>query len=541
MTDVDAATSPTSTTSPSTVDLDHAACYEAVRRRDARFDGHFFTGVTTTGIFCRPSCPARTPRSSNVRFFVHAAAASEAGFRPCRRCRPELAPGHPEWNRRADLAGRAMALIEQGVVDQHGVGGLADRLGVSERHLRRELNAEVGAGPVQLARTRRLWLARILLDQTNLAVTDVAFASGFGSIRQFNDAFREAFDATPSSLRRRPDAAPAGATELTLDLPARGPARWDDLRRFLASRAVDGLETVDGDTIRRGVPGGWIELTGHPDDTGVRLRCSVDRLDRVAELVPLIRRVADLDTDRAAVADHLADDPELATRLARRPLPPLPGAFDPFELAIRAVVGQQVSVAAAATLLARLVDLADPVADGDSARSDDGPDQPQGRTDDEGPGGGSMLRHQGFPTAEQVAAAPLDRLGMPDRRRQTIRTVAEAVADGRLDLSIGADRRQLEADLLALPGIGPWTAGYVAMRAAGDPDGWPSGDLVLRQSITPPGQPTIAAKDLDAMAEAWRPWRGYAAMLLWATANPDPPSDPDPHSSSPDTPIDSEK
>ena len=236
MTTIDPTTAGGGTPEPA---LDHRACYEAVRRRDARFDGRFYTAVTTTGIFCRPSCPARTPRATNVRFFSHAAAASDAGFRPCRRCRPELAPGHPEWNRRADLAGRAMALIEQGVVDREGVSGLATRLAVSERHLRRELTAVVGAGPVQLAKTRRLWLARMLLDQTNLAVTDVAFASGFSSVRQFNEAFRHAFDATPSSLRRRPDTAARGATELTLALSGRGPVRWGDLHRFLSMPGGD--------------------------------------------------------------------------------------------------------------------------------------------------------------------------------------------------------------------------------------------------------------------------------------------------------------
>ena len=479
--------------------LDHAACYEAVRRRDARFDGRFYTAVTTTGIFCRPSCPARTPRSTNVRFFAHAAAASEAGFRPCRRCRPELAPGHPEWNRRADLVGRAMALIEQGVVDRDGVRGLADRLGVSERHLRRELTAEVGAGPVQLARTRRLWLARDLLDQTNLSVTDVAFASGFGSVRQFNDAFRQAFDATPTSLRRRPDTAATGATELTLTLRGRGPARWHDLHRFLRARTVDGLEVAGDDRFRRGIAGGWIELSGLADDQGIRVDASLDRLDRMAELIPLLRRVADLDTDREAVADHLRLDPDLGRRLDDRPLPALPGAFDPFELAVRAVVGQQVSVAGAATTLARLLDVV----------ADSSPDD----TDHD-----SGLRHHGFPTAEAVALAPLDRVGMPDRRRQTIRALAEAVADGRIDLSPAVDLRQLEQQLLDLPGIGPWTAGYVAMRALGDPDGWPSGDLVLRQSLSPAAGPLLAGRDLDRRAEDWRPWRGYAAMLLWATA-----------------------
>lgn len=495
--------------------LDHAACYEAIRRRDARFDGRVYTGVTTTGIFCRPSCPARTPRSTNVRFFAHAAAASEAGFRPCRRCRPELAPGHPEWNRRADLTGRALALIEEGVVDRDGVTGLADRLGVSERHLRRELKAEVGVGPVQLARTRRLWLARILLDQTNLSVTDVAFASGFGSVRQFNDAFRETFDATPSTLRRRVDRAsgadPDGVTELTLTLRGRGPVRWSDLLGFLTTRAIDGMELVTDGRFRRGVPGGWIELSGLPDDDGVRLWCRLDRLDRVADLVPLIRRVADLDTDRTAVAEDLRADPDLAARLDRRALPALPGAFDPFELAIRAIVGQQVSVAGAATTLARLVELANATG-GDSAN----PSVMEG----------SGLRWSGFPSAEAVAGAPLDEVGMPGKRRQTIRAVAEAVADGRLDLSAGADRDQVERQLLALPGIGPWTAGYIAMRALGDPDGWPSGDLVLRQSLTADGEPLMSGRDLDRRAERWQPWRGYAAMLLWATSKDASPSTP---------------
>jgi len=492
--------------------LDHAACYEAIRRRDARFDGRVYTGVTTTGIFCRPSCPARTPRSTNVRFFAHAAAASEAGFRPCRRCRPELAPGHPEWNRRADLTGRALALIEQGVVDRDGVRGLADRLAVSERHLRRELKAEVGVGPVQLAKTRRLWLARILLDQTNLSVTDVAFASGFGSVRQFNDAFRSAFDATPSTLRRRADRAAepdrAEVTELTLTLRGRGPIQWPALHGFLAARAIDGLEHVTEHSFHRGVPGGSIELTGSADDDSIRLHCRLDRLDRVAELVPLVRRVADLDTDRAAVADHLRSEPVLAERLDRRPLPALPGAFDPFELAVRAIVGQQVSVAGAATTLANLVDLATPTT---------------GQDGDEATG----IRFNGFPSAEAVAEAPLDQVGMPGKRRASLRSLAEAVAEGRLDLSVGADRQRTEAQLLALPGIGPWTAGYIAMRALGDPDGWPSGDLVLRQSVTAAGDELVPSRELDRKAEHWRPWRGYAAMLLWATSKDQvsPPND----------------
>lgn len=486
--------------------LDHDACYEAIRRRDARFDGRFYTAVTTTGIFCRPSCPARTPRVSNVRFYSHAATASDAGFRPCRRCRPELAPGHPEWNRRADLAGKALALIEQGVVDTDGVAGLAKRLAVSERHLRRELREVVGTGPTQLAQSRRLWLARMLLDQTNLSVTDVAFASGYSSIRQFNDAFKRAFDATPSSLRRRPDTAATGATEVTLTLSCRGSAQWSDLHRFLSARAITGLEESGENRFRRGVPGGWIELRGTEEDDRILLNCSLDRLDRVAQLVPMIRRVADLDTDLTPVAEQLSTDPELAARLINRPLPRLPGAFDPFELAVRAVVGQQVSVAGAATTLGRLVLLAtedsetgtgnEPAEQGDRASPDRGNDRLLG----------------GFPSAAKVAAAPLDRLGMPGKRRATVLALASAVADGTIDLSPAADRERTTAQLLEVPGIGPWTAGYIAMRALNDPDGWPVGDLVLRNSLG------VDAKTLEKRAETWRPWRAYAAMTLWGTA-----------------------
>lgn len=477
---------------PDVAALDHDACYAAIQRRDSRFDGRFYTAVTSTGIFCRPSCPAKTPRSSNVTFFAHPAAASTAGFRPCRRCRPELSPGHPEWNRRADLTGKALALIEEGVVDTEGVSGLASRLGVSERHLRRELKVVVGTGPTQLARSRRLWLARLMLDQTNLAITDVAFASGFSSVRQFNDAFRQAFDATPSTLRRRPDTAASGATELTLTLSCRGPVQWDDLHRFLTARAIDGLEHSEPDRFRRGVPGGWIELQRAESEDKIQLRCSLDSLDRVAQLVPMVRRVADLDTDPDRVGDHLRSDPDLAARLDRRPLPRLPGTFDPFELTIRAVVGQQVSVAGARTTLAKLVSLA---------------------TDGSGePAGAGEIVHHGFPSADQIASAPLDRLGMPGKRRATVKAIAELVADGQLDLSPAADREQTVQRLLAVPGIGPWTAGYVAMRALNDPNGWPVGDLVLRNSLG------VDAKELERRAERWQPWRAYAALLLWSTS-----------------------
>ncbi len=492
-------------------DLDHGACYQAISKRDARFDGRFFTAVTSTGIFCRPSCPARTPKSTNVRFFAHAAAASEAGFRPCRRCRPELAPGHPEWNRRADLAGRAVRLIQQGVVDRDGVVGLAAQLGVSQRHLRRELKQELGTGPIQLAQTRRLSLARLLLDQTNLSITDIAFASGFNSIRQFNDGFRSAFRATPTDLRRRPDAAPTGKTDLTITLPCRGPVRWTDLHRFLSTRAIRGLESANETGFRRGVPGGQVELRGTEDDDRLTIRCSLDRLDRLADLVGLVRSVADLDTDLEPIAAHLATDPELSRRLDRRPLPRLPGAFDRFEVAIRAIIGQQVSVAAACTTLSKLVTLAT------GTEPKESPTGAETAGAETGAEGHRPIVHHGFPTAAQVANAPLEQLGVPGRRRQTVRAIAEAVAEGRIDLGPAAEIDEQIPALLEIPGIGPWTAGYIAMRALSNPDGWPSGDLVLRQSF---GDVTVT--DLDCRAEGWQPWRAYAALLLWATSDLDP-------------------
>ncbi len=498
--------------------LDHQTCYDVIRRRDARFDGRFFTAVTSTGIFCRPSCPARTPKKANVRFYPHAATASEAGFRPCRRCRPELAPGHPEWNRRADLTGRALRAIEGGAVDRLGVKGLAAELGVSERHLRRELQREVGTGPLQLARARRLWLARLLLDQTSLSITEVAFAAGFGSLRQFNDSVRDAFKASPSELRRRPAAPaqtdgggrgdPIGGT-VSLELPCRGRLGWDALHRFFAARAIPGLEEATDDGFRRhlgptgsttggvGDPAastdeGWLELRA-PGDDALTLSVSLPDLSILADLLPIVRRVADLDTDLEPIEEHLRTDPELARRLDRVPLGRLPGPFDPFEVAVRAVVGQQVSVAGARTLLGRLLALV-------SATSPE-------------------IGATGFPTPDAVAATDLTELGMPQRRKDTITTVARAVADGAVDLGPNADSEEVATQLLALPGIGPWTAGYIAMRALGDPDGWPAADLVLCQSLG------VTKQELADRSAAWRPWRAYAALVLWHTAH-DTPTEP---------------
>ncbi len=494
--------------------LDHDACYSAISRRDSRFDGRFYTAVTSTGIFCRPSCPARTPRPTNVRFYPHAASAVEAGFRPCRRCRPELAPGHREWNRRQDLVGRAVNLIDQGALDHQSVSDLANRLCVSERHLRRELRAELGTGPVQLATTRRLWLARTLLDQTSLPISDIAFAAGFASIRQFNDVFSKAFQATPSELRRRPRPNPNRPSSLVLQLPARGAFNWPELHRFLAYRAIDGLEMADDTSFTRLLPEGSVTLGGPdsynagPDGVGLRVEFRVNDLGALSQWIPVLRAVCDLDTDVGAVTDALQADRGLATVLAQ-PVPRLPGAFDRFEIAVRAIVGQQVSVASARTTLGRLVALADPDSTSARANVDDQPN-----VDDQ------LEPGRRFPTPEQFLQLPLDEVGMPGQRRQTLRALAQAVADGTVDLTDDAKADQAAERLLTIRGIGPWTAGYITMRAFQHPDAWPDNDLVVVQAAEQ--KLDIDRTELTRRSDQWRPWRAYAALALWRSQSQPP-------------------
>lgn len=462
---------------------DHEACYRAVQARDARFDGRFCTAVVTTGIYCRPSCPARTPKAGNVRFFACAAAAEEAGFRACKRCRPESAPGDPAWDRRADLVGRAVRLIADGAAADEGIPGLARRLHVSERHLRRLFVAELGAGPLQVAATRRLALARILLDQTDLPVTQVAFAAGFASIRRFNAAMASAYGSAPSVLRERQKAGPSGA--LRLRLPARPPFAGDTVLAFLGGHTTPGIEEVVGGTYRRTVDGGIVAAT--PDATGLTVELEVDDVRRVGPLVGAMRRLFDLDCDPAAVADVLGRDPLLVPALALTPGVRLPGAFDGFEVAVRTVLGQQVSVAGATTLAARLVRACgDPL---------------------DAPSGG--LTHR-FPTPAALASADLSTIGLTTARSASLRAVAAAVADGSLDLSPAADREAATRTLLSLPGIGPWTTALVAARALGDPDALPASDLALRRAAG------LETRALLARAEAWRPWRSYATFALWA-------------------------
>ncbi|MEV0260100.1 AlkA N-terminal domain-containing protein [Streptomyces sp. NPDC050617] len=509
--------------------------YEAVRGRDARFDGEFFFAVSTTGIYCRPSCPAVTPKRANVRFYASAAAAQGAGFRACRRCRPDAAPGSAEWNVRADLVGRAMRLIGDGVVDREGVGGLAARLGYSSRQVHRQLTEELGAGPVALARAQRAHTARVLLQTTMLPVTELAFAAGFASVRQFNDTIREIYASTPTGLRGSARPAPAGRVRNTgqderdhpapagvpLRLAYRGPYAAREIFDFLQRRAIAGIEDILGPTgartyrrtlrlpygtavaevdehgagrgrarnatataAARGetADGGWLECRLHLTD-----------LRDLATAVARLRRLFDLDADPYAVAERLGADPWLSPLVAARPGLRSPGAADSDELAVRAVLGQQVTVAAGRRLAGVLV-----AAYGKPLSAPDG-----------------ALTHV-FPEPGVLADAPLTELGMPDARRRALRTVSGALADGRVALDPGVDRDATEQALLALTGIGPWTARYMRMRALGDPDVFLPGDAGVRHGLAAIGATAEAA-------EGWRPWRSYALHHLWNAATPATP------------------
>ncbi|WP_062214171.1 AlkA N-terminal domain-containing protein [Streptomyces sp. NBRC 109706] len=480
--------------------MDDDSRYEAVRSRDERFDGVFFTAVLTTGIFCRPSCPATTPKRANVRFLPSAAAAQGAGFRACRRCRPDAVPGSAEWNVRADLVGRAMRLIGDGVVDREGVAGLADRLGYSARQVQRQLVAELGAGPIALARAGRAHTARILLQTTELPITEIAFAAGFASVRQFNDTLREVYDRTPSALRATAPAAgraePVEGAGVPLRLAYRGAYDARQVFDFLARRALPGVEETLGApgarTYRRtlALPHGSgiaevAESAGAQDRRWLPCRLFLTDLRDLTCAVQRLRRLFDLDADPYAVADRLGGRPGLGPLVARAPGLRSPGAVSSDELAIRAVLGQQVTVGAARTLGGRLV----------AALG-----KPLGRPD----GGLTHL----FPEPAALAEAELAELGMPESRRATLRTLGAALADGRVQLSPGVDRDEAERRLRALRGIGPWTAGYVRMRALGDPDVFLPGDAGVRHGLA-----LIGATVADA--EHWRPWRSYALHHLW--------------------------
>lgn len=477
--------------------MDFERCYRAVESRDARFDGWFITAVLTTGIYCRPSCPTPVrPKRENVRFYPTAAAAQLAGFRACKRCRPDASPGSPEWNARGDMVGRAMRLIASGIVDREGVAGLARRLAVSERHLHRQLLAEVGAAPLAIARAQRAQTARTLIETTNLPFTEVAFAAGFDSVRQFNDTIREVFALTPTELRRagrRRGDIVEGA--LTLRLAYRPPLDWQTLIRWLARRALPGIAEAHDGAYRRTLrlPLGAAIATLEPVDSHVRCTLRLETMADLASAVAQCRRLLDLDADPLSVVEVLTRDRDLAKAVRKRPGLRAPGAVDGFELAIQAVMGQQISLAAARTLTSRLVE-----SNGDRIKLSD-----------------PTLTHL-FPTPASVADADLSGLGVPAARRATLRAVARAVATGELALDPGADRAEVRQRLRTLPGIGEWTTGYIVMRALGDPDTLLPTDLGVRKA----GARLGFGGDSRSIAEraaAWRPWRTYATHQLWAT------------------------
>ncbi len=475
---------------------DTGACVRAVRAKDARFDGWFYTAVLTTGIYCRPSCPVVAPKPQNMVFHPSAAACQQAGFRACKRCRPDASPGSPEWNQRADLVARAMRLIGDGVVDREGVPGLAARLGYSTRQIERQLQAELGAGPLALARAQRAQTARLLIETTALPMAEIAFAAGFSSIRTFNDTVREVYALAPSDLRARvprPGHGTPGA--LTLRLPFRLPLNPDNLFGHLAATAVPGVEEWRDGAYRRTLRlphgHGIVSLTPKPDHIACRL--ILGDLRDLTVAISRCRRLLDLDADPVAVDEQLSTDPVLAPLVAKAPGRRVPRTVDEAEFAVRAVLGQQVSTAAARTHAARLVTAhGEPVHD---------------------PEGG--LSHL-FPAPEALAALDPESLAMPRTRRTTFTTLVNQLADGSLHLGVDSDWSETRARLLDLPGFGPWTVDVIAMRALGDPDAFLPTDLGIRRAAGELDLPSTPAA-LTARAAAWRPWRAYAVQYLWAT------------------------
>ncbi|HEX6543660.1 MAG TPA: AlkA N-terminal domain-containing protein [Ktedonobacterales bacterium] len=482
-------------THPLIADFDR--CYRAMTSHDARFDGRFFVAVTTTGIYCRPICPAPMPHASHVRFYLCAAAAEAAGFRACRRCHPEASPGSAEWNARADLVARALRLIADGVADTEGVAGLAQRLSVSVRHLHRELTAEVGVGPLALARTRRAQAARVLIAQTDLPLATIAFTAGFASIRQFNQTMQAAFDCPPSAFRRQPQTEARGEGKLSLRLSYRPPLDIALLLAYFQRRALLGVEEVSETSYRRTVrlpaSRGIVELEPAKKGHAILMQVRLDTLRDLNVLVQRCRHLFDLDAAPMAVVNVLGADSMLAPLVATHPGLRVPGAIDGFEIAVRAILGQQVSVAGARTLVGRLV-----MAFGEPI------EQPQG-----------ALTHY-FPTPLAIAQANLEGYGLTRSRITALQALARSIVERRLVLDRSADWEEAQARLQEIPGIGPWTAAYISMRALGNPDAFPATDLGLRQAFEQQGA-AADARLIERRAESWRPWRAYAAQYLWAS------------------------
>jgi AraC family transcriptional regulator of adaptative response / DNA-3-methyladenine glycosylase II len=482
------------------LELDHAACFRAVRQRDARFDGRIFTGVTTTGIYCRPICPARTPLAKNVVFFPTAAAAQEAGFRPCLRCRPETAPDLGAWRGTSNTVSRALSLIEHGALDDADVDALAGRLGVGERQLRRLFRQHLGASPIAVAQTRRVLLAKQLIHETLLPMTEVAFASGFGSIRRFNETFQQLFGRSPRALRRAAgvEFSAVHAGELVLLLRYQPPYDWDAMVAFLRQRAIAGIEHVTALRYARTLQ--LDDLTGTvtvepAGGNALRVTVRFPKLSALPAIIARVRRVFDLGADPLAIAAHLAKDPTLAPLVEARPGLRVPGAWDGFELAIRAVLGQQITVTAAARLAGRMV-----AAYGEPLASPD-----------------NHLTHV-FPCPDRIASSDLASLGMPRSRAAALSAVAAAaVADPHL-FDANCELDEAVTRLCAIRGVGEWTAQYIALRQLREPDAFPAADLGLLRAIAGREGRKHSSSELLDRANVWRPWRAYAAQHLWAVA-----------------------
>ena len=481
------------------MDLEHDACYRVISQRDARFDGRFFTAVKTTGIYCRPICPARTPHSKNVRFYPTAAAAQEAGYRPCLRCRPETAPDMGAWRGTSNTVSRALALIELGALDDGNLEALAERLGIGERQLRRLFREHLGASPIGVAQTRRVLLAKQLIHETRLPMTEIAFASGFGSVRRFNEIFLDLFERAPGELRRLGggDVTLATEGEFSLLLRYQPPYDWSGIRDFLKLRAIAGVEHVADGVYSRAILLDGVEGTVSIQPEGgntnaLRARIRIAKLSLLPSVIARLRRVFDLAADPLAIAAHLAKDPLLAPWVKKRPGLRVPGAWDGFELAIRAVLGQQITVAAAARLAGKLV-----AAYGKPMTLPE-----------------HGLTHF-FPEPKVLAKADLTTLGMPKSRAATLSAVATAVLKNPALFTGNCDLDQAIQRLRAIPGVGEWTAQYIALRQLREPDAFPASDLGLLRALADERGKRPSVSEVLERAESWRPWRAYAAQHLW--------------------------
>ncbi|MEH2564423.1 AlkA N-terminal domain-containing protein [Bradyrhizobium sp. AZCC 2289] len=483
------------------MDMDRTACFRAISTRDARFDGRLFVGVRTTGIYCRPICPARTPKFENVSFYPSAAAAQEAGFRPCLRCRPEVSPELAFWCGTSNTVSRALALIESGGLDDDDVEGLANRLGVGARQLRRLFAQHVGASPVTVAQTRRVLLAKQLIHETVLPMAEVALASGFNSVRRFNETFRELFGRPPAALRRVRDKGKDGreAGALSVRLAYRPPYDWDAMLAFLAARAIPGVETVSENLYRRSIAIGencGVISVKPADKNRVDVRVRFPDMAALPQIIARVRRVFDLSADPDTIGAHLALDPALAPLVAARPGLRVPGAWDGFELAVRAIFGQQITVPAATRLLGKLVQaFGDPL--------------PAALRESEG------LSHL-FPSTARIADENLATLGLPGARARAVTSLAQAIAADPAIFSRGANLEDAIVKLRSLPGIGEWTAQYIAMRELREPDAFPAADVGLLRALADADGRRPSPPELLSRAERWRPWRAYAALHLWA-------------------------